>query len=129
MSAIPENYGSGGAQMTPGDSAGQPELATVLREVADDFGALNPIPAWAAGIVVAAHTVTLPTAGAVVAVDGDTGAAAGGKRMTNAAPAAGEVQVVYDVAGIPTLNFNAADAITQCAVVQLPLPTIKTTKA
>lgn len=41
MSAIPTTYGSGGAALTPNDSSGQPELATVLREVADDFAELR----------------------------------------------------------------------------------------
>jgi len=42
MAAIPENFGSGGANLAPGGSAGSPDLATALREVADDLAALQP---------------------------------------------------------------------------------------
>ena len=37
MADIKANFGSGGAQLTPNDSAGRPSLATVLREGADDL--------------------------------------------------------------------------------------------
>ena len=36
MAIIKESFGSGGANLTPGDSAGSPSLATALRDVADD---------------------------------------------------------------------------------------------
>jgi hypothetical protein len=80
-----------------------------------------PIPAWTAHVV-AAHIVALPTAGYVVAVEGDVGVATGPKaQVQNGAPAAGEVDVAYDAAGIATLTFNAVDAITNAQVVLRPL--------
>ena len=42
MAAISENFGSGGANLAPGGSAGSPDLATALREVADDLAAMQP---------------------------------------------------------------------------------------
>lgn len=41
MSTIKTNFGSGGANLTPGGSAGSPDLATALREVADDLTELR----------------------------------------------------------------------------------------
>lgn len=37
MAGIKENFGEGGANLAPGGAAGDPSLATVLREEADDF--------------------------------------------------------------------------------------------
>lgn len=42
MAAIPKHFGSGGANLTPGGSAGSPSLADALRDVADDLEALKP---------------------------------------------------------------------------------------
>jgi len=42
MAAISENFGSGGANLAPGGSAGSPDLATALQEIADDLAALQP---------------------------------------------------------------------------------------
>ncbi len=42
MAAISPRFGSGGANVAPGGSAGQPSLAEVLRDVADDLAALKP---------------------------------------------------------------------------------------
>ncbi len=42
MAAITPRFGSGGANVAPGGSAGQPSLADVLRDVADDLAALKP---------------------------------------------------------------------------------------
>jgi hypothetical protein len=42
MAAITQRFGSGGANLTPGRAAGQPSLADVLRDVADDLAALKP---------------------------------------------------------------------------------------
>jgi hypothetical protein len=56
----------------------------------------------------------------VTAVDATTATAAGGKIIqSQASPAAGFVQVEYDADGIPTLTFEATDAVTECAVQQL----------
>ncbi len=48
MAAISRRFGSGGANLAPGGSAGQPALAVVLRDVADDLAALRPAPVGAA---------------------------------------------------------------------------------
>ncbi len=42
MAAITERFGSGGANLSPGGSAGTPSLAEALRDVADDVAALKP---------------------------------------------------------------------------------------
>ena len=42
MAAIPKRFGSGGANLTPGGSAGQPALADVLGDIADDLAAIKP---------------------------------------------------------------------------------------
>ena len=41
MAAIAENFGFGGANLTPGGGAGTPTLATALRDVADDLSDLQ----------------------------------------------------------------------------------------
>jgi hypothetical protein len=42
MAKITKRFGSGGANLTPGGAAGQPALADVLRDIADDLAALKP---------------------------------------------------------------------------------------
>lgn len=42
MAAISKQFGSGGANLAPGGSAGKPSLAEALRDVADDLAALKP---------------------------------------------------------------------------------------
>jgi hypothetical protein len=42
MAKITRRFGSGGANLTPAGSAGQPSLADALRDVADDLAALKP---------------------------------------------------------------------------------------
>jgi hypothetical protein len=37
MAAIPATFGTGGSGLTPGQSAGDPNLATILRDIADDL--------------------------------------------------------------------------------------------
>ena len=128
MSAIPENYGFGGAQLTPGGGAGTPPLAEVLRGIADDLSGVGN--AWQTGLAVTTHVLTLPSPGVIVAVEATTATAAGVKQMQySGSPAAGFVQVEYDAAGIPTLTFNATDAVTEAAVMQLGGPNVQTTKA
>ena len=56
-------------------------------------------------------------AGEVLACTDSTGAAPGAKTIVAGVPAAGECQVTYDAYGIPTANFNAADAITDATFV------------
>ena len=48
MAAISKRFGSGGANLAPGGSAGQPTLAEALRDVADDLAALKPTTVAAA---------------------------------------------------------------------------------
>jgi hypothetical protein len=128
MAAISENFGVGGANLTPGGGAGTPTLAQALRDVADDIaGAGNN---WQAGVVVAAHTVVLPSAGMVLAVEATTATSTGVKQMQySGSPAAGFVRVQYAASGIPTLTFNATDAVTAAAILQMGGPDVKTTKA
>ena len=48
MAAISKRFGSGGANLPPGGSAGKPTLADALRDVADDLAALKPTTVAAA---------------------------------------------------------------------------------
>ena len=41
MAAIKSTFGSGGANLTPSKSAGSPDLATALRDMADDLAELR----------------------------------------------------------------------------------------
>jgi hypothetical protein len=41
MATITKRFGSGGANVAPGNSAGTPSLATTLRDVADDLTSLR----------------------------------------------------------------------------------------
>ena len=41
MSAIRTNFGEGGANLVPGGAAGSPDLATALRDIADDLTELR----------------------------------------------------------------------------------------
>jgi len=41
MAAITPRFGSGGSGLTPGGSAGSPDLATALRDIADDLDGLQ----------------------------------------------------------------------------------------
>ena len=65
MAGISTRFGSGGSGLTPGGSSGTPDLATVLRDIADDLAGIQA--AAPEGDDVAA--VELPDAGA--AWDGD----------------------------------------------------------
>lgn len=42
MAKITRRFGSGGANLTPGGSNGQPALVDALRDIADDLAALKP---------------------------------------------------------------------------------------
>lgn len=41
MTAIPENFGEGGANLAPQGAAGEPTLALTLRDIADDLDGLQ----------------------------------------------------------------------------------------
>lgn len=115
-------FGSGGRGLSPNDSSGKPTLRDILAALINMVGGVGAPDStwWTTGIAVSSNTVTLSTAGRVLAVDATTASAVGPKAIQQqATPAAGNVQVVYDSAGIPTLNFQATDAVTECAVQQL----------
>lgn len=40
MTAIPSNFGAGGAGLTPNGSSSSPDLASTLRDIADDLADL-----------------------------------------------------------------------------------------
>lgn len=85
----------------------------------------SAIPAWSGATAVAGHTVTLTTAGMITAVDLTAGGVTGGGHLMSAAPAVTrEVQVEYDAAGVPTLNFLAGDAVTETKYQQIPFQTV-----
>jgi len=42
MAKITRRFGSGGANLTPGGASGEPALADVLRDIADDLSAFKP---------------------------------------------------------------------------------------
>lgn len=42
MGAISKRFGSGGANLQPGGSAGSPSLADALRDIAEDLASLKP---------------------------------------------------------------------------------------
>ncbi len=134
MAAITTRFGSGGANLVPGGSGGQPSLADALRDIADDVAASSAgvVPAWSAPIAVVANVAVLATAGLLMAVDAVVAGAAGPKAQMFGAPGAGQVQVAYAGTGIPTLTFPGADAVTSIRVQQITRPasyTVLTTKA
>lgn len=112
-------FGSGGADMQP-QGPGNPSLLRKILAVL--AGAVGGVPAWSGAVTVTTHVATLSTAGPVLAVDATAGSGTGGKTLqSQASPAVGAVQVEYDGDGIPTLTFNATDAVTECKVLQLGL--------
>jgi hypothetical protein len=117
MTTIKTDFGSGGANLNPGGSGGVPDLATTLRDIADDLAAVSGgDPDWTTGITVTTHVATLAEPGWVLAVEATTATSAGPKQqIQSGSPAAGEVDVAY-TAGVATLTFNATDAVTACAV-------------
>lgn len=56
MAKISKRFGSGGANLAPGGSAGQPALADVLRDIADDLAAVHPAAPVATPDAGAAYT-------------------------------------------------------------------------
>lgn len=77
-------------------------------------------PKITTGLVVSSNTATLPNPGVVTQVHATIGTSTGIKTIIlTGAPAAGQVAVSYNAAGVPTLTFNAADAITAASYVQV----------
>lgn len=128
MTTIKENFGAGGAGIQPGH--GDPDLATTLREIADDISDLaGGLGDWDSGIAVTTHVATMSRAGVPIAVEATTATSAGAKTIQySASPAAGYVRVEF-TSGVATLTFNATDAVTVCAVLLSPSPaTVRTLK-
>jgi len=126
MATITEKFGAGGVGLQPGH--GDPDLATILREIADDLAGFAGGDAdWTAELAVTTHEVTLPNTGVPVAVEATTAGSAGVKTMQySGTPGAGAVQVSF-TNGVATLTFAAADAVTGARVLLAPQPsTLKT---
>lgn len=124
MTAITTRFGEGGANWAPGLSAGDPSLATTLRDIASDLAAVGMTlaPVWTTAVAVTTDVAVLATAGYVLAVEGTTGSVTGPKKVIQSgSPATTQVDIQYAASGVATLTFNAAtDSITACAVVILP---------
>lgn len=128
MATIKEKYGEG-LRIVPGHSGDDPDLATALRDVADDLGDLaGALSDWTAALPVAANVATLSRAGVPVAVEATVGGSTGAKTIVYSAPAAGEVQVTF-AAGVATLTFAGADAVTEARALLTPSPaSVRTVK-
>ncbi len=135
MGAIKEDFGSGGAGLAVKDGDGV-STASLFRDVADDLADLNggaglTDPDWLTAETVAANAWTATEKGHVIAAEGTTGSAVGVKTIQQSgSPAAGAVTLSY-ASGVPTLTFNAADAITVASILFVPsagVGTIRTTK-
>ncbi len=106
-------------------TAAEVGLGDMLHSMAPASKTTAPITVsgWDEGIAVATDTVTLATAGMVIAVEATTaGSVTGPKSMITTTPATLEAQVLYDATGIPTLNFFATDDVTEIAVLQMKVP-------
>jgi len=128
MATIKEKYGEG-LRIVPGHSGDDPSIAEALRDVADDLGDLaGALADWTAELTVAANVVTLSRAGVPVAVEATTAGSTGVKAIVYSAPAAGEVQATF-AAGVATLTFAGADAVTGARVLLSPAPaSVRTVK-
>jgi hypothetical protein len=121
MSTITEKFGAGGVGLQPGH--GDPDLASALRDIADDLADFDgAAAAWSDELTVTTHEVTLSKRGVPVAVEATTATSAGVKQMQySGTPAAGFVTVAF-TDGVATLTFNAADAVTGARVLLAPQP-------
>lgn len=79
------------------------------------------IAAWSGATAVSSHTTgALAAAGMITAVELVAGSVTGaGNLRDSAAATTRDVRIVYDAAGIPTLSFLAADAVTSCKYQQI----------
>ncbi len=126
MSAIKESFGSGGGGLAVADRDGV-SLAIAMRDMADDLAALNAAlglgatdPVWLTAEAVAAHAWAGTARGVILAVEGTTATSAGPKALQQSGtPSAGEVTVSYAL-GVPSLLFNATDAVTVASVLFMP---------
>lgn len=129
MTAVGSNFGAGGGQLHP--NHGSPDLATTLREIADDLAEslAGKNPAWKTGISVSSDQATFE--GTVIAVESTTGTTTGPFNIVNGSPSSGQVQLSQSGTTC-TLTFASGDAVTECAVWGISKTsgyTRKTTKA
>lgn len=61
MTAIPANFGQGGANLAPGGAAGKPTLAQTLRDVATDLASIKAAAASVATGILEGMLVAAPT--------------------------------------------------------------------
>jgi len=94
---------------------------TVKVERASDVPSIDA-PAYLTSQTVTTHVHTAAEAGYVVAVEATTGTYTGRLEVLTAGTptATSEVTVTYDGAGVPTLTFAAADAVTACSYLLIP---------
>jgi hypothetical protein len=110
-------FGTGGSDLNPQGPGNPSLLRKLLAMCASVVGAT---PAWVTGVAVTTHVAVMAGAGLILSVEGTTGSSVGPKQIIQSgSPAAGQVDVQYDAAGIATLTFNATDAITVAAVTKL----------
>jgi hypothetical protein len=96
-----------------------PALITALESSLPD----SARPWSREGVAVATNTTgPLDLAGTVFAVEVMAGAVTGVFTVVSAAPATTEAQATYDANGVPTLNFFAADAVTEIRLKANELP-------
>lgn len=106
------NYGNAFTALLGTRGSAENQLGTALLRV----------PVEVTGIAVGANTASLSTSGGIIACQATVGALTGGLTPVLHSPASGEVGVSYNATYEPTLTFNAADAITECVVSQLQIP-------
>ena len=102
MSAIPVTFGSGGSGLAPGGHAGTPDLATALRDIADDLAAVNN---KAAALQISAADITVVSTQTVIANVNETNGVMDG--LIIAAPTTPSVQDV-DPAALLDWNVNVS---------------------
>lgn len=131
MAGIPSDYGTGGSGIlsAPSGSTRYPAISTVLRDVADDLNASSGgVPDWVTGADVTTDVLALTVPGWILSVEATAATSAGPKQLVIGAPDAGQAQLVYDANGVPTITFNAADAVTEAAYQQIARPSGYTTQ-
>lgn len=102
-------------------------VVSTLGKVADptsfgDFMARVSTTVTGATVSNESHIAALP--GPILHVEATTGSVTGPVVVTVvAAPATGEARITTDSAGIDTIEFNAGDAVTECAFRQLQMST------
>lgn len=119
MSAIKTTSFQGGAGIASKDKDGV-KLADVLRDVADDITALASTPAWLTAQVVTTHVWTATGPGHVAAVEATAGGTTGIVSIQQSGSPAITTCTLTFTAGVPTLTFNATDAVTAASILFIP---------